>query len=107
MREIRLVFDQKLTVVAQCALPNHVLLALLLLQMVTTAAILVLFYRARSRAKDRAKRILNYANLSVILFCGQVLAIYLENGWYTATSVMTTLVIPAFSMWGKEMSEVS
>ena len=68
---------------------------------------LVLLYRVRPKARDRAKRILNWANAAVILFAVEMLALWLENGWFTATSVIVCFVVPAFFGWGAELSEVS
>jgi hypothetical protein len=90
-----------------CALPDYALLGLLVANTITTVGALGMFHRVRPSAKDRALRILNRGTLAVILFTFEMLALYLENGWYTATSVMAIIVVAAFCWWGMEVSEVS
>jgi hypothetical protein len=88
-------------------MPKPALLVLFIVNLVMTLVYLVLFYRVRAKAKGRALRILNFANVAVILFAAEMLALYLEDGWFTATSLVAAVVIPAFLLWGKEVGEVS
>ena len=91
----------------KCALPQYALLALFVTNAITTLYFVYKMFQVRSLAKDRVRRILNLANCAIIGFAIELLALYLENGWFTATSVMVCFVILIFGLWGVELIEVS
>jgi hypothetical protein len=88
-------------------LPNYALLGLFLACTISTIVYLGIFFRLKDKANGKVRKILKLATLSVVLFNFEMMALWLENGWYTATSIMVCLVIGAFCAWASEISAVS
>lgn len=90
----------------QCVLPDYALLALFVTNVILSLGYFFALYRVRARARGRVRRVLNMANLFVFAFCFEMLALYLENGWFIATSLMVALVSLVICAWGAELGEV-
>jgi hypothetical protein len=89
-----------------CALPDYALLALLIIVSLETIICLYMLHRVHKMAKQQALKILKLTYCIVIVFWFEILAIYLENGWFTATSCIVFFVTILTVYWGLELNEV-
>ena len=74
---------------------------------VTSVIALGLLLRVHSSAKGKTKGILNWAAITVVLVFGEVLSLWLEEGFHTSTPIMRAFVIASACVWASKVTEVN
>jgi len=91
---------------SKCALPSQLLLGVLIANIIITVISVVAMYIPRHHAKSDVLRMLNWANVLVLVIMGLPISIYAEGGSFTAAPVVMFLMITTATLWAREISEV-
>jgi hypothetical protein len=85
-------------------LPTNALLGFFIADAILSLLCIALLLRARRKSRGGVRSLIHYAMLASFVCFGQALALYLENGWNIAYSIMVMFMWASSVLWGAEFA---